>query len=122
MPFSEAELEYLASQRIGRLATVDRHGVPQNNPVGFRVNIEAGTIDIGGTNMGTSRKFRNVQANPKVSFVIDDLASIDPWHVRGVEIRGLAEALVGQPVPQPHLSPETIRIHPERIISWGLDS
>jgi pyridoxamine 5'-phosphate oxidase family protein len=122
MPFSEAELEYLASQRLGRLATVDRNGMPQNNPVGFRVNIETGTIDIGGTNLGASRKFHNVQGHPKVAFVVDDIASVDPWHVRGVEIRGRAEALTDQEPRQPWLSPETIRIHPDRIISWGLDA
>lgn len=120
MPFSDAELEYLASQRLGRLATVDRDGMPQNNPVGFRVSAEAGTIDIHGSSMGKTRKFRNAAANPKVALVVDDIASLDPWHVRGVEIRGTAEALTGQPVPETYLSPEVIRIHPEHVFSWGL--
>jgi pyridoxamine 5'-phosphate oxidase family protein len=51
------------------LATVDGDGAPQNNPVGFRYNAELGTIDIGGRDMGASRKFRNLARNPKVAFV-----------------------------------------------------
>jgi pyridoxamine 5'-phosphate oxidase family protein len=121
MSFTEAELEYLATQRLGRLATLAPDGFPQNNPVGFRINVELDTIDIGGHAMGESRKFRNVQANPKVSFVIDDIASVQPWRVRGVEIRGEAEALAEQEAAGPGYSSEIIRIHPRRIRSWGLD-
>jgi pyridoxamine 5'-phosphate oxidase family protein len=44
--------------------------------------------------------------------VIDDLASVNPWRPRAIEIRGRAEAISA---PQ-----AIIRIHPERIISWGL--
>lgn len=114
-------IAYLRSQRLGRLATVDGDGAPQNNPVGFRYNDELGTIDIGGLNMGATRKFRNVAGNPKVAFVVDDLASVQPWRPRCVEIRGRAEALrdlAGQPSG---FSAEIIRIYPERVISFGLD-
>jgi pyridoxamine 5'-phosphate oxidase family protein len=119
--FTQAELEYLASQRLGRLATAGPGGRLQNNPVGFRVNAEAGTIDIGGWNMGASHKFRNVRANGRVAFVVDDLVSVQPWVVRGLEIRGHAEALTGAAPPQAFMSEEIIRIHPERVISWGIE-
>jgi len=112
---------YLATQRLGRLATVDVDGAPQNNPVGFRVKAELGTIDIFGRNMGRSRKFRNVTGNPRVAFVVDDLASIQPWRPRCVEIRGRAEALRDQQAPTSGMSGEVIRIYPERVISFGLD-
>ena len=118
---TDAERAYLAGQRLGRLATVDADGQPQNNPVGFFVNEETGVIDIGGRTMGRTKKFRNVQARPLVSLVVDDLASVQPWRVRGVEIRGRAEALSGWQPPRPGYSGEVIRIHPTRIISWGLD-
>lgn len=118
---SPAEREYLSSQRLGRLATVDQTGQPQNNPVGFFVNDELGVIDIGGRTMGGTKKFRNVQSHPLVSFVVDDLASVRPWRVRGVEIRGRAEVLTDWKPPYPYYSREAIRIHPARIISWGLD-
>jgi pyridoxamine 5'-phosphate oxidase family protein len=119
--FTEAEIEYLQGQRLGRLATVGPGGNPQNNPVGFRYNAEAETIDIAGYNMGASRKFRNVRANGRVAFVVDDIASITPWRVRGIEIRGHAEALADQPPPVKEASNEIIRIHPQRIITWGID-
>mgnify|MGYP001400439903 CR=1 FL=1 len=121
MPFTDAQLAYLATQRLGRLATVDSRGVPQNNPVSFRYNAELGTIDIGGRAMGASRKFRNVAARPGVAFVVDDIVSYQPWQVRCVEIRGHAEALSDQPPPRPGFSAEIIRIHPDRILAFGLD-
>lgn len=114
-------LAYLKTQRIGRLATVDARGAPQNNPVGFFYNADLGTIDIGGRAMGATRKFRNASANPRVAFVVDDLVSVQPWQVRCVEIRGRAEALRGQSPPMQGMSAEIIRIYPERVISFGLD-
>jgi len=113
-------VSYLRSQPLGRLATVDSAGASQNNPVGFRYNAELGTIDIGGRNMGASRKFRNVAANPRVAFVVDDLASTQPWRPRFVEIRGHAEALRAQTPYMQGMSPELIRIYPDRVISYGL--
>lgn len=118
--FSEAELDYLAGQRLGRLATVAPDGSPQNSPVGFRYNAELGTIDIAGTRMGATRKFRNLKTNNRVAFVVDDIASWDPWRVRCVEVRGTAEALTGQSPWRPGLSSEIIRIHPVRVISFGI--
>jgi pyridoxamine 5'-phosphate oxidase family protein len=120
-PFTSLELDYLASQRLGRLATVAPDGAPQNNPVGFHYNEALGTIDIYGLQMGASRKFRNLHANPNVALVVDDLASVDPWVVRGIEVRGSAEALDNEPPPRPGMSPQVIRIHPRRIISWNVD-
>jgi pyridoxamine 5'-phosphate oxidase family protein len=71
-----AELAYLHSQRLGRLASVDSDGAPQNNPVGFFVDDGTGDVLIGGTQLGASRKFRNVRRNPNVALVVDDLASV----------------------------------------------
>jgi pyridoxamine 5'-phosphate oxidase family protein len=119
--FTPAERNYLGTQRLGRLATVDRDGSPQNNPVGFQYNPSTGTIDIHGRNLGETRKFRNVQANGRVAFVVDDIASLQPWVVRGIEIRGRAEALVEQTPSRVYFSPEVIRIHPEQIFSWGIE-
>jgi pyridoxamine 5'-phosphate oxidase family protein len=110
--FTEAELAYLAEPgRLGRLATVDATGAPQNSPVGHRFNPDTGTVDIYGYNLGASRKFRNIAANDHVSLVVDDVKSLSPWTVRGIEIRGHAEALTAQPTPT-GLSAEIIRIHP----------
>ncbi|MGH9137957.1 MAG: PPOX class F420-dependent oxidoreductase [Acidimicrobiales bacterium] len=118
--FTTAQLDYLATQRLGRLATVDERGAPQNNPVGFFL-VDGGDVVVGGINLGDTRKFRNVQGNEHVALVVDDIASLDPWTVRGVEIRGRADALTDAEPLHPWMSREQIRIHPERIISWGLD-
>jgi pyridoxamine 5'-phosphate oxidase family protein len=116
------DLNYLHSQHLGRLATVDTAGAPQNNPVGFMVDETTGQILIGGMAMGESRKFRNVQGNPNVALVVDDLASVEPWVVRGVEVRGVAEALVDVDPPMAMMSREVIRITPRWIYSWGISS
>ena len=60
-----------------------------------------------------TKKFRDVARTGRAAIVIDDLASTNPWRPRGVEVRGRAEALE---------QPALIRIHPERIVSWGIES
>ena len=112
MTFHDFELDYLRSQPLGRLATAQPDGTLQVSPVGFSFNAELGTIDIGGFRMARSRKYRNVADNGRVAFVVDDLRSRDPWRVRCLEVRGTAEV-----VP----AGEMIRIHPKRIISFGID-
>jgi pyridoxamine 5'-phosphate oxidase family protein len=124
MAFSDAELAYLTSQRLGRLATVRPDGTPQVSPVGFRHNPATGTIDIAGYTMSTSRKFHNVAATGHAAFVVDDIASLDPWRVRCLEIRGRAEA-IAHPADAPTgytdgMDPAIIRVHPDRIISFGI--
>ena len=117
MTFTPAELEYLASQRLGRLATAQPDGTLQVSPVGFRYNSGAGTIDIGGYHMSASRKFRNIADNGRVAFVVDDVASVQPWRVRCLEIRGVGEA-----IDAAGSSGAIIRVHPRRIISFGLEN
>ena len=55
--FTPAEIEYFASQRLGRLATVSASGEPHVVPVSFRYNPELDTIDIGGHNIARARSF-----------------------------------------------------------------
>ncbi len=121
--FTEKEIEYLLSQRLGRLATVRSDGTPQIAPVGFRYNAELEVIDIGGRYLSQSKKFRNILDNPHVSLVIDDV--LPPWQPRGVEIRGIAHtepsggnAFFGANYPVDEV---IIRITPVQIIGWGLD-
>jgi pyridoxamine 5'-phosphate oxidase family protein len=120
--FTPAELSYLQSQRLGRLATVGPSGQPHAVPVGFHYNPEQDTIDIGGYHFAQSKKYRDVLANARIALVVDDLASISPWRVRGIEIRGEAEVLTagGQEI-MPGFAGEMFRIHPRRIVSWGLE-
>lgn len=120
--FTERELAYLREQRLGRLATVRADGSVQNNPVGFGYNERLQSIDIGGHNMAASQKFRNVAAGSKVAFVVDDIASLNPWTVRCLEIRGDAEALTEATDSAGHVVGPIIRIYPRRIISFGIDA
>ncbi|SDM37875.1 PPOX class F420-dependent oxidoreductase [Nonomuraea jiangxiensis] len=117
---TEGEIAYVAAQRLGRLATVAPDGAPQVNPVSCYFNPATNTIDIGGHNMAASRKYRNVQANPQAAVVIDDMAeSMDG--IRCLEIRGTAEALGTPSDSAARSAGPIIRIHPRRIISWGID-
>jgi pyridoxamine 5'-phosphate oxidase family protein len=120
MVFTDAEIEYLRSQRLGRLATLAPDGTLQNSPVGFSVDGAAGVIEIHGRDLANTRKFHNVAANGKVAFVVDDIVSFDPWNVRCLEIRGVAEALNDSSPPSAQMSAAVIRIHPRRIIGWGM--
>ena len=116
-PFTDSELRYLTDSnesRLARLATVGKDGTPHVVPVGWRYDTEHDAIEIGGFNLEQTKKFRDVQRAGRAAVVIDDLASVEPWRPRGVEIRGRAEATTG---PRP-----VIRIYPERIVSWGIES
>jgi pyridoxamine 5'-phosphate oxidase family protein len=111
--FIEAELAYLRQeQRLGRLATVGRDGMPHIAPVGWRLDPAADTVVITGRDFAATKKFRDVANTGRAAIVIDDV--LPPWQPRGVEIRGRAEAIDG---PEPH-----IRIRPTRIVSWGLET
>ena len=113
--FREAELRYMTGGRqLGRIATVGADGTPHVVPVAFIYNAVRDAIDIGGYELEESKKFRDVARTGRAAIVIDDLASTDPWRPRGIEIRGRGEAIA---LPTP-----LIRIHPERIVSWGLTS
>jgi pyridoxamine 5'-phosphate oxidase family protein len=118
--FSAAERAYLREQRLGRLATVDPKGQPQANPVGFFPQ-DDGTILVGGRALGRTKKWRNLRRNPLLSLVVDDIVSVRPWKVRGVEIRGEAELLTDPHDLGPFVSEQVIRIHPRWIHSWGLE-
>jgi pyridoxamine 5'-phosphate oxidase family protein len=88
--FSEAELAYLQTQRLTRVAMIASNGQPTVDVVGFEFN---GTrFYIGGLNLPSTRKYRNVAAgNRQVALVVDDLPSINPWTPRGIKVHGTAE-------------------------------
>jgi pyridoxamine 5'-phosphate oxidase family protein len=121
--FTEREIAYIRSQRLGRLATVRPDGAPQIAPVGFHYNADLDVIEIGGRMMSQSKKFRNITQHPDVAFVIDDV--LPPWQPRFVEIRGTAEpvatggkALFGANY---EVDDALIRITPRQIISYGVE-
>lgn len=128
--FTEAEIGYLTTQRLGRLATVGADGRPHVMPVGVFYDPEAEAVVVGGAdNMAASKKFRDAVRRPDVAIVVDDVATVDPWTPRGIEIRGVAEThttggaeageRVGATFP---FEPAWIRIKPRRILAWGIDT
>jgi pyridoxamine 5'-phosphate oxidase family protein len=111
--FTDAELRYLTGgRRLGRLATVGCGRHAARGPCRVDLQRPGIQLDIGGIELERSKKFRDIAGTGRAAIVIDDLESTDPWRPRGVEVRGRAEAIA---LPTP-----LIRIHPERIISWGL--
>ncbi len=117
--FSALEIEYLATQKLGRLAVVGPDGAPFVTPVGFRYNAESDTIDIGGHGMLKSKKWRDVVTEPRVAFVVDDV--LPPWQPRVVEVRGRAVRLTGPGTAFSSGYDEAlIRIKPDLIRSFGL--
>jgi len=90
--FTTAEITYLNNQRLGRLATVGTDNRPHVVPVGFRYNPDEDALEIGGHGgFANRKKYRDVLHNPRIAFVVDDVVSVNPWTVRGIEIRGQAE-------------------------------
>jgi pyridoxamine 5'-phosphate oxidase family protein len=123
MTFTPPEIDFLRGADLGRLATVQPNGTLQNSPVGFTYNESLGTIDVRGYRMSRSQKFRNVATHPGVAFVVDDIASRDPWRVRCLEIRGTAEQAAVEPATGAagdELDTSIIRITPRRIIGFGI--
>ena len=121
MIFTDAEQRFMARLGRGHLATVAPDGRPQVKPLGFTYNAAQGTIDIAGMNMAASAKYRNVQANPRVAFVVDEVTAPTYEGAHFLEIRGEAETAVGPDDPTGHLAQEIIRIHPTRVIAFNVD-
>ena len=111
--FTDAELEYLATQRLARLATASRAGEPDVSAVGF--GVEGDAIVSGGMDITKTVRYRHLGENPRATIVIDDLASVEPWRPRGIKVRG--RAVIEDDNGRPR-----IRIAPEVIWSWGLNA
>lgn len=125
MTFTPTELAYLIDQPLGRVATIGPRGEPQVNPVAYWVDTDAHTIEFSGPFLANSQKFRNLTADDRISFVVDDIADhpVGPGGQtgRGIEIRGRAELVRLQQPPREGFSRELVRIHPRRVVAWNLD-
>ena len=111
--FTEAELAYLRERRLAHLATVGPDGTPHVAPVGmWSLDPDSEVVEVTGHDFAATKKFRDVARTGRAAIVIDDV--LPPWRPRGIEIRGPADAVDDQ---QPR-----IRIHPRRIVGWGLDA
>ncbi len=113
--FNETELHFLLSppNALGRVATVGRDGTPHVVPSGWTYNESLGTLDVTGRDVETTKKFRDVTRTGRAAIVIDGIAPGDGFSPWAIEIAGAADAISGPPA--------LIRIHPERVRSWGLE-
>ncbi len=99
MTLTPPELEFLRSQRIGRLATVGPTGWPHVMPVMYTV-LESGELEFDADGV----KLRNLSQEPRAALVVD---AGGPR--RGIAMQGRA-AIIGH---------ERARLAPERKFSWG---
>ncbi len=111
--FTDAERAYLLSQKVARLGTASVTGRPDVAAVRFR--LVGDVIDIGGRVNPATYKWHNVVNNPRASVTFDDIASEDPWVVRGIKIFGRAEAVEREGTTG------RILVHPEVIWSWNVN-
>jgi len=95
-----AELEFLRSERIGRLATISPSGWPQAVPVMYAV-LDDGALefDVDGA------KLRNLAAEPRAALVVDAMGP-----KRGVSVQGRCSLV----------TPSRARLDPAHSFSWGL--
>jgi pyridoxamine 5'-phosphate oxidase family protein len=85
--FSQRETDYLRLQHLARIATASSGEgsiQPDVVPVGF--DFDGEYFYVSGMNLLKSTKYKNVQKNPRVALVVDDLKSVNPWEPRGLRI------------------------------------
>ena len=100
MSFTPGELEFLRSQRVGRVATVGPSGWPHVVPVMYALTDDgAFEFDVDGV------KLRNLTSEPRAALVVDAMGP-----KRGVAVQGTTQ-LIG---------PERARLTPAHKFSWGL--
>ncbi|HWN99385.1 MAG TPA: TIGR03668 family PPOX class F420-dependent oxidoreductase [Blastocatellia bacterium] len=89
-------LQFIREHRVGRLATADGNGRPSVIPICYAFDGESvySPIDEKPKRVaaGMLKRVRNIQANPRVSLVIDDYS--DDWsELVYVQISGVADII-----------------------------
>lgn len=110
--FTKAEVDYLEAQPLMRFASASLSGRPDVAPVVF--SLEGDDILTAGFDIVHTVRYKNISENPRVTVVIDDLASVNPWSPRGIKI-------IGNAVVEEHEGSPRFRISPKVIISWGIN-
>jgi len=98
--FSDAELEFLRSQRIARLATAGPTGWPHVVPVMYTMN-DDGSLDFDVDGI----KVRNLKAEPRAAMVVDAMGP-----KRGITMQGRVELI----------APDRARMNPSHKFAWGI--
>ena len=84
-------LDYLRNQRLGVLGTLSPSAEPQAALVGYAVTPD---FELLFDTLRTTRKYRNMMANPLVSFTVGNTAG--HGDERTVQYEGIAEELSGE--------------------------
>lgn len=133
--FTEKELEFIKSQRLARLATISKSGIPDVAAVGYYFDGRYFWIGHpGGIRMTKTMKYWNVKANPQVALIIDELISYNQtWKARGIKIHGTAtiessaemDKIFQDALKRPNLDYKMpgrqIRIDPELKWAWQVE-
>ena len=115
--FSQQEQAYLQTQLLARLATIEPDGQPDVDVAGFE--FDGARFYIGGHQLETTRKYKNIVAGKrKVSLIIDDLKTREPWAPRAIKIHGIAEVVEHEGRMGPG---SYIAITPTVSWSWGIE-
>jgi pyridoxamine 5'-phosphate oxidase family protein len=117
---SKPEVDYLKSQRLARIATVSKRGEPNVVPVGFEYDGEYFWVGSHSQDIFfRTSKYKHVKGgNTKVSLVVDDLKTVQPWHPRSVKVKGTAEVMDHDGIFGPG---KYLRITPSITWSMGID-
>ena len=129
---------FIASRRVGHLATADADGTPHVIPVCYAYDrgLVYSALDLKPKRVPSRelKRVRNIRANPRVALVVDDYS--EEWDAlayvliqgqatileSGAE-RDRAETLLREKYEQyAEMLQEgcaTLRITPERVVAWG---
>lgn len=118
---SDPEIQYLKTQRLARIATASSQGEPEVSPVAFEY--DGKYFYVGSHDQSIffkTQRYKNIKnGNTRVSLVIDNLQSIDPWKPRAVKVRGTAEVVEHDGI---FGKGKYLRITPRASISWGIEA
>jgi pyridoxamine 5'-phosphate oxidase family protein len=119
MSYSAPEIEYLNSQHLARIATVSKNGQPDVVPVTFEFDGQCFYVGSHSQEIFLkTSKYKSVRdGNRRVSLVVDDLESVDPWKPRGIKIIGTAEIVEHKGIFGPG---KYLKITPRTSWSWGI--
>lgn len=112
--FTDAEIEFLRSQRLARIATASATGLPDVSPVTFGLDDDC--LVSGGFDITKTVRYKHLLANPRATMVIDELVTVDPWAPRGLKVRGPAT------LEDDGSGKLSVRIRPAVIWSWGINA
>ncbi|MBI3330252.1 MAG: pyridoxamine 5'-phosphate oxidase family protein [Nitrospinae bacterium] len=134
MRLKKAEQEFIALERVARLATVDREGTPHNVPI--CPMLARGRMYFASAK--DAKKVRNIEGNASVALTFDVYA--ETWsQLRGVMVQGEARILEGgtrfrqmrallyekyrqyeSSAPLEEGESVILEVIPHHVFSWGL--